>query len=270
MFQDIYPHLFNNQYLPRKPKQGDLGVFVKDEKLLCKANNDFLSLPILDSETFSLAEEYLFSIDNTGFFLLSDNISLPESGFFSYRDLFNLSPEWIVFGALSALRLGTWYRENRFCGKCGCKLKHSNTERMLFCPECEIHIYPRISPAVIVAVRNGEKLLLTKYAQGYSHYALVAGFSESGETIEQTVKREVLEETGIHVKNIQYYGSQPWPHSGSLLFGFYCDLDGDDTLTIQESELSVAEWVDRSSLPIQPNTLSLTSTLMESFRNGII
>ncbi|MDO5139439.1 MAG: NAD(+) diphosphatase [Oscillospiraceae bacterium] len=188
----------------------------------------------------------------------------------TYHELFSLSPDWIVFGALTALRLTTWYEENLFCGRCGCKLEPSEKEHMLFCPQCGNQIYPRISPAIIVAVRDGEKLLLTKYAHGYSHYALVAGFAESGETIEETVKREVLEETGIHVKNITYFGSQPWPHSGSLLLGFYCDLDGDNSITLQKSELSVGTWVDRTSLPLQQNTLSLTSTLMESFRNGTI
>ena len=118
--------------------------------------------------------------------------------------------------------------------------------------------------------RNGEKLLLTKYARGYSHYALVAGFTEFGETIEETVCREVFEETGVHVKNITYFSSQPWPHSGSLLLGFYCDLDGSDKITLQEDELSVAEWIDRTSLPEQANTMSLTSTLIEAFRNHII
>ena len=270
MFQDISPHIFNNQYVPCDPKEGDIGIFVQNGTVLCKVEEGTLSMPVLDRQSLKSASRYLFSIDDIKFFRLSDKDSFPDFSMRTYHELFSLSPDWLVFGALTALRLTTWYEENQFCGRCGCKLEPSEKEHMLFCPQCGNQIYPRISPAIIVAVRDGEKLLLTKYAHGYSHYALVAGFAESGETIEETVKREVLEETGIHVKNITYFGSQPWPHSGSLLLGFYCDLDGDNSITLQKSELSVGTWVDRTSLPLQQNTLSLTSTLMESFRNGTI
>ena len=270
MFQEIFPHVFNNQYVPCGPKEGDIGIYVQNGTVLCKVEEGTLSMPVLDRQSLKSVSRYLFSIDDIRFFAFSDKDSFPDFSMRTYHELFSLSPDWLVFGALTALRLATWYEENQFCGRCGSKLELSANEHMMFCPQCGNQIYPRISPAIIVAVRDGEKLLLTKYAHGYSHYALVAGFAESGETIEETVKREVLEETGIHVKNITYFGSQPWPHSGSLLLGFYCDLDGDNSITLQESELSVGTWVDRTSLPIQQNTLSLTSTLMESFRNGTI
>ena len=270
MFQDISPHIFDNQYKQCDQKPGDIGIFAKDDKILCNVENGVLNLPLLNESNLSSATRFLFSIDDIQFFLINSRNDYPEYTMMSYREIFALSPDWVVFGSLTALRLATWYEENQFCGKCGNRLEHSKQERMMFCPKCGNQIYPRISPAVIVAVRDGEKLLLTKYAHGYSHYALVAGFAESGEAIEETVKREVYEETGLHVKNISYFGSQPWPHSGSLLLGFYCDLDGDNHITLQESELSVGTWIDRSSLPVQENTLSLTSTLMESFRNGTI
>ncbi len=270
MFQDISHRIYDNQYRHCSPKPGDLGIYVKDDKILCNVIDGVLYLPSLNESNISSATRFLFSIDDIRFYLINNISDYSEYNMFSYRDIFTLSPDWMVFGSLTALRLATWYEENQFCGKCGKRLEHSKNERMMFCPTCGNQVYPRISPAVIVAVRDGEKLLLTKYAHGYSHYALVAGFAESGETIEETVAREVYEETGLHVKNITYFGSQPWPHSGSLLFGFYCDLDGDNKITLQKSELSVGKWVERESLPHQQNTLSLTSTLIESFRNRII
>ena len=266
MFQDISPYYFDNTYVPRDAQPGDIGVSVKDGKILCLVQDGILFLPVLSQGNASAAERYLFTIDGIGFFLTPAVEEMYGFRYRSYQEIYHLSPAWLVFSALTALRLGTWYEENRFCGKCGSHMEHSTAERMLRCPDCGNQVYPRISPAVIVAVRSGEKLLLTKYAQGYSHYALVAGFAESGETIEQTVQREVWEETGLKVKNITYFGSQPWPHSGSLLLGFVCDLSGNDAVTVQESELSTAEWVSRNDIPVQPDTLSLTSTMMEAFR----
>ena len=267
MFQDISPYYFDNKYVPRDAQPGDIGISVKDGKILCLEQDGLLFLPVLSYGNISETERYLFSIDGIGFFLTPAVEEMFGFRYRSYQELFRLSPSWLVFSALTALRLGTWYEENRFCGKCGTAMQHSDSERMLFCPDCGHQIYPSIAPAVIVAVRNGEKLLLTKYAQGYSHHALVAGFAESGETIEQTVQREVWEETGLKVKNITYYGSQPWPHSGSLLLGFCCDLAGNDAVTVQETELSSAEWVEREQIPVQSDTLSLTSAMMEAFRN---
>ena len=129
--------------------------------------------------------------------------------------------------------------------------------------------YPKICPAVITAVRNGNKLLLSKYAgREYVHYALIAGFTEIGETIEETVKREVMEEVGLKVKNLHFYKSQPWSFSGTLLFGFFCDLDGEDTISLDEEELSMAVWMERENIPDDPEQISLTREMMTVFKNG--
>ena len=109
-------------------------------------------------------------------------------------------------------------------------------------------------PAVIVGVINGDKILLTKYRTGFKYNALIAGFTEIGETVEETVQREVMEEAGIKVKNIRYYKSQPWGSANDILLGFYCDVDGDDTITMDAEELKYAEWVQREQIELQ-NTL---------------
>ena len=111
-----------------------------------------------------------------------------------------------------------------------------------------------------------DKLLITKYSRGYAHNALIAGFSEIGETLEETVAREVMEETGVKVKNIRYYKSQPWGMAQDLLVGFYCDLDGDDKINMDENELKYAAWVKREDIVLQPNNLSLTNEMMRVFK----
>lgn len=127
--------------------------------------------------------------------------------------------------------------------------------------------YPKISPAVIVGVTDGNRLLMSKYAdREYKKYALIAGYAEIGETIEETVKREVMEEVGLKVKNIRFYKSQPWSFTDTLLLGFYADLDGEDKITLDREELALAEWFDREDIPITERNISLTNEMILHFK----
>ena len=155
------------------------------------------------------------------------------------------------------------------CGCCGKPMVHDKHERKMICPACGNGEYPVLSPAVIVGVTNGDKLILSKYeGRNHTRYAMIAGFAEIGETIEETVHREVMEEIGVKVKNLRYYKSQPWSFSGTLLFGFYCDLDGDDTLTVDHNELSMASWFNREDIPDEGDNISLTKEMMMAFKHG--
>ena len=139
---------------------------------------------------------------------------------------------------------------------------------MMYCPACGQREYPKLNPAVIVAVTEGDKLLLTKYAgRAYTKYALIAGYTEIGETVEETVQREVMEEVGLKVKNIRYYKSQPWSFTDTLLMGFFVEVDGDDTIRLDENELQVAKWCSREEIP-ENDGISLTREMMEVFKNG--
>ena len=110
---------------------------------------------------------------------------------------------------------------------------------------------------------------MTRYAnRPYKGHALIAGFCEIGETPEQTVIREVHEEVGLKVKNIRYYKSQPWGFDSNLLMGFFCDLDGEDTISLDEEELSMAVWMERENIPDDPEQISLTREMMTVFKNG--
>ena len=114
-----------------------------------------------------------------------------------------------------------------------------------------------------------EALLLSKYAgRAYTHYALLAGYTEIGETLEQTVHREVMEEVGLQVKNLRYYKSQPWGVDGNVLMGFFCDVDGSNAIHIDENELSMAAWYPRDALPARDDGISLTREMIRIFEEG--
>lgn len=280
MLQDIAPYTFHIEYTPSPIRPQDYVLCYRKGSVLLKsaADKDVIPPSFFDLRKAGfLFEEtdyqYLFAIDEIRFFLLPDTI-MQEFQDFHYmetRALRSARPMWMAFAAASGFRLHTWYKNNRFCGRCGEKMVHSQTERALYCPDCGNTLYPAIAPSVIVAITHGEKLLLTRYQashSAYRNYALVAGYIETGETAEDTVRREVMEEVGLKVKNIRYYKSQPWPFSGALLLGFFCELDGDDTITLEQNELSEAVWTDRADLPDRSSDVSLTSEMMECFRLG--
>ena len=174
----------------------------------------------------------------------------------------------MAFAAYTAKHLADWYRDNHFCGRCGGKMEHSKSERAMVCPRCGYTSYPRIMPAVIVGVIKGDELLITKYRVGYRHNALIAGFTEIGETLEETVAREVMEETGIRVTNIRYYKSQPWGIANDILVGFFCEAEGDTSIHMDEKELKYAQWTRREDIVLQPDSYSLTNEMMKRFKDG--
>ncbi|MBR0405862.1 MAG: NAD(+) diphosphatase [Eggerthellaceae bacterium] len=170
--------------------------------------------------------------------------------------------------AITGLHLASWYETRVFCGRCSARMEHSKSERALVCPACGTVEYPKISPAIIVAVTDGDKLLMTRYAAGgYRRRALVAGFVEIGETAEEAVAREVLEECGLRVKDVRYRASQPWGLSGSLMLGFSAKLDGSPQIELRDGELSWAGWVGRDEIG-GPENYELGGTLIEAFREG--
>ena len=277
MIQDIYPSRLQNEYKDYVIRDEDnLIAFDKDGKILIRDVQGKIEF-LKGSDVKDKNSIYLFGIDDKRYFLLDsfkDDIrnECEEDGGLAYytireiRDTFSGTSMVEVYAAFTAYHLWRWYAENRFCGRCGTPLKHSDKERALICPDCGSVIYPRINPAVIVAVTKGDKLLLTRYRSGYAHNALVAGFTEIGETLEETVAREVMEETGVRVKNIRYYKSQPWGMAQDILVGFFCDADGDGEIHMDEDELKYAEWVKREDIVLQPNNLSLTNEMMKVFK----
>ena len=278
MIQDIAPHTYHNEYKPSAPdKDSFILAYEKGSILLPRQERDaditFPRFRELEEKIADLYNNfiYLFSIDDQRFYLIPelDTSLLPDYEFQDVRILRTARPQHLAFAGVTGHQLFQWYSKRRYCGCCGKPMVHSQKERMMECPSCGNQEYPVLCPAVIVGITNGDKIILSKYeGRRFKRYALIAGFAEIGETIEETVHREVMEEVGLKVKNLRYYKSQPWSFSGTLLFGFFCDVDGDDTLTVDHEELSMAQWVERDKIPVQGNNISLTKEMMMLFRDG--
>ncbi len=274
MIQDIAPHIYHVEFKNLQPKEEDAILVFKNNQLLIRDQDKivFLQSKELVAEQRERCR-YLFAVDEMRFFYLDvtgeDNFALPKGFRFAKRQEFRrLIPKHMAFVAVTAFQLDGWYSSHRFCGRCAGKLEHDTNERMLRCNSCDNRVYPRINPAVIVAVTSGEKILLTKYkGREYQNYALIAGFTEIGESFEDTVKREVMEEAGLKVKNIRYYASQPWAFADNILAGYFCEVDGEDAIRIDQEELSVADWIDRDKIPVEFTDSSLTNEMIFAFKN---
>ncbi|MDO4176864.1 MAG: NAD(+) diphosphatase [Bacillota bacterium] len=285
MIHDIAPYKFNVAYVNCRPEENDFIILMRGGAILVRTDEDSIEFPvwadaksILDIDIESCDARYLFEIEGAGRFFfvwqgMSDDIIeiLINNGYelMTQRNVQFHKPRWAAFAGTTACHFARWYEENRFCGKCGGPMTFDDVERMVYCEKCKIPVYPRINPVVIVGICDGDRILLVKYAGGeYHKYCLVAGFMEAGESVEDAVKREVFEETGIHVKNIRYYKSQPWAMSGSMILGVYCDLDGSDQVSLNDGELAVAEWFNREDVPYGDEGISVTAELMNGFIEG--
>lgn len=272
MVQGISPKILYNQYDIRKPGKGSYIVFIRGNCILCRIDEDRLSMPTY-GEADTGDGRYLISVDDDMFFYSTDasaSAKLESMGYeyHNIKELRTPGPDWLKFGTLTAFSIAGWYEKNRYCGCCGSSMKHSDTERAMICGNCGITVYPKICPVVIVGVIHEDTILLTKYKDRmrYDKYALIAGFAEIGETLEQTVAREVYEETGIRVKNLRYYKSQPWAFSDSLLCGFFCEADGDNGPRPDGVELGFADWMSRDRVPALQDSVSLTAEMMDLFK----
>jgi len=271
MLQDISPKKLDNHYsCDIKPDSDSIIFCFHGSEVVADENSDSI-FPVFSDFGEPFETVYLFSVGKAKYFLAYGETPVPDG--FSLIDIKKLRysekvEQESVFELFTAYHLSQWYNSSRFCGVCGMTTELYRKERAVRCTGCGKIIYPRLNPAVIVGVTNGDKLLITRYAEnrGVSYDALVAGFTEIGETLEETVSREVMEEVGLKVKNIRYYKSQPWGFSGGILAGFYCDVEGNDEIRLDRSELSSAVWTERQNINGQPDDYSLTNEMMMSFR----
>lgn len=275
MIQDIFPHRFNNQFLAnRSMNERDWVFHFRENELLVKVEGDRISIPQrkdfpeLSSQT---PATFLFQLNETSCFLILLQNEDDQQGM-EYKDMAFFrainQPE-IAWTAVAAFQLKNWYAQNKFCGKCGSPLQHKPDERALVCTSCKNIIFPRISPAVITAILCNDKILLARNASFTNNrFALIAGYVDVGETLEQAVRREIKEEVGLTVSNIRYYDSQPWPLSGSLMVGFIAEADEQQPIVIDNKEIVEAGWFSRGQLPNVPNTSSIAGELIAKFERG--
>ena len=285
MIQDIAPHKYDNTYKRSKPVAGDYVFCIQKNKVLLpkepESRPEGAEIPVLAEiePLISNAKEravYLFAIDEKAYYMVEigaeEEVKLPENGSLDWKGtqyMRSMEPMYQAFAAITATQIWRWRESRRFCGHCGARMTESTIERALVCPECGQIEYPKISPAVIVAITNGDKLLMSRYRdRPYRGYALIAGFVEIGESFEETIRREVMEEVGLKVKNIRYFGSQPWAFTDTEMIGFFAELDGDDTIRLQEDELSEAGWYHRDEIPDDELRISVGSEMKMAFKYG--
>lgn len=279
MIQDIGAHKFDLSFKQPEARDGDYVLYMKNNKtFLRKKEADGHEIPRFsdfpeEEETLKKNAYYLFSIDDAAYFYVTEmeTEEREEYEFCPTSAFRKMTPAYQAFAGITATQLHRWKESRRFCGHCGHPTENSRTERALVCPVCGQTEYPKISPAVIVAITDGDRVILSRYRVNnnpYRGYALIAGFVEIGETFEDTVRREVMEEVGLKVKNIRYYKSQPWAFSDTEMIGFFAELDGDDTIRLQEDELSEAGWYHRDEIPDETIMNSIGSELKMVFKYG--
>ena len=244
----------------------------QENKLLVYEEPSGVSLPLLvdfsELGLTPLSKHYLGSFDHRPCHAVEvAEGAIPPAGmtFQGLRQVYGRLDEDLFWIAGRAVQIIDWDRTHRFCGRCGTPLRTKGTERAKECPQCGLLHFPRLAPAIIVLVERGSKLLLARsrhFMPGM--FSVLAGFVEPGESLEEAVVREVREEVGIDVKDIKYFGSQPWPFPHSLMIGFTATYAGGE-ITIDDTEIEDAGWFTVDSLPRIPGKISIARKLIDWF-----
>jgi NAD+ diphosphatase len=231
---------------------------------LCVVREPELAIPFGDANDDAL---YLGDLDGKPCFARLVDEPPPGTEAMALRQLFGAVTDEEFAIAGRALGITAWDRDHKYCGRDGQATERSTTERVRTCPACGFGAYPRLSPAVIMLVERDGKCLLARNARTkMPFFSTLAGFVEVGETLEEAVAREVHEEAGIVISDIEYFGSQPWPFTGSLMIGFTAKWASGE-IHADPSEIMEAAWFSPDALPIVPPRLSIARELIDAFVN---
>lgn len=243
----------------------------KENQLLVEDKAGLAAIPLLaDITQFGLVirRQYLGTWDEKHCYSveLEPVAALPETmRWTGLRQAYGLLPEDFFSLAGEAIQIMDWDRTHQFCGRCGTPTDYVGHEFSKKCSACGLTAYPRISPAVIMLIEHNDQVLLSRsphFPKGM--YSVQAGFVEPGENLEQTVEREILEEVGIRIEEIKYFGSQPWPFPNSLMIGFTAKYAGGE-IKIDKTEIEEAAWYRADELPDIPPPLSIARKLIDHF-----
>ncbi len=249
----------------------ELAIIIHRGRLLCADDQVWAPQPLALVSRVGRPnhQHYLGTLDGRHCFAYYFNQAhepkVHEHDWRSLRSLLGHIPEAYFQLAGRALQITRWYRDHQFCGACGHTTEESNNDRALVCTRCETRFYPRISPCVIGLVKRGRECLLargTRTPEGV--FSTLAGFVEPGENAEEAFAREVMEEVGLTITNIQYARSQPWPFPGQLMIGFYADYVSGDIVP-EKSEILEAAWFDKENLPHTPPLGTIAGKLIQGF-----
>jgi NAD+ diphosphatase len=271
MFRESIYKRYQIALNPSSPSNQSYWFIFGSSLILLNTNGSQPGIPYLSNPSeigfHSVRTQYLGTFDGRNCFSAEVFPSVPTPAgmaFFELRSLWGVIDEDLYLLAGRALQIVSWDQANQYCGSCGQPTEPVPGERAKRCPLCRLIFYPRLSPAVITAVTNGNKILLGHRAGMRNMYSIFAGFVEPGETLEECLHREILEEVGISVKNTRYFGSQPWPYPNSLMIGFTAEYAG-GVIKPDGVEISHADWYDAAHLPEIPPKLSIARELIDWF-----
>lgn len=270
MLQDI-PKSVDIEFDPNPAEQSDKILCFDGRSVLSRYEDGKAVLPTFSQLDGRYRHVFIFKADGIRFFLCLEKANAQGFAYEPLGEVRYAAADLEQYAIITGFHYYCFHSSNRFCSKCGSELQHSPFERCLICPDCDFHVYPKIAPAIILGIidEENDSIVLTRYAdREYKKYALVAGFIEMGESAEMTAKREAMEETGLEIEDIEFFGTQPWGLAENLLIGYFARVKGSREIRRDEQELAEALWVKREDVPAQPGGISLTSEMMWAFKSS--
>lgn len=274
--------LYTTDYIPFVPSinwpeersDNELWFIFKGKEIVIKQSSDSVTIPCfsdlkdLKIENLLCSKHYLGKLNHIPCFcgeLLGETSTPEDFNLIPLKDSAPLLGEEIFHIGGKASQIIDWNNNFKFCGRCGSSTEIVPNERAKKCPKCGLINYPTISPAIIVAITRGNEILLAhnkNFPTGL--HSLIAGFVEPSETLEHCVKREILEEVGIKVKNIKYFGSQPWPFPNSTMICFFAEYESGE-IKVDGEEILSAGWFTKDNLPQLPAPHTIARKMINSF-----